>query len=278
MERLSVMSQPPSPAPPSPVRTARKTRADAKTDEAKDTAWPLFYAGVRLFLRVYFTGFHRLRIRGQENVPLEGPIIVAPNHVSYYDPPLAGVASPRRLRSMAQGGLFDWRPLAWTIHRLGGVSVDRSTVSASAYKACLSILNHGGPILVFPEGRRGLGNGLQPFETGVARLALRTGAAIVPTTITGAFERWPRWRKRPTVFLGGPITVKFHPPLRIAKAPLRGEELRSAIEEINEALARPIRRRYEAYLRLQRRLGHAMPDPPPGFAVPDYAKKPVSSE
>ena len=209
----------------------------------------------------YFKPAHGVRYRGQKNIPEAGPVIVAPNHSTYYDAILVATGIKRRVRTMAWDALFRVPLLGPSIRWFGAFPVDAESYDAQAYKQCLRILLRGGALVIFPEGRRTMGTELAPFEPGVARLALRTGALIVPTTITGAFEAFPRWRKCPRPRWR--IIVKFHRPIAPPKnVHLRGEELRQTVEALTEAIIRSIRRRYAAHLRLQRRRGRPLPAPP----------------
>jgi len=217
-------------------------------------------------LRAVFTAifwlFHGLRYRGRENIPSEGPVIIAPNHVSYYDPLLVGVGIRRRLSSMAWDALFKVPLLGWGMRKLGAFPVDPKSADVQAYRICLEALKRGGVVQVFPEGHRGAGDEVESFRSGAARLALRSGATVVPVTITGAFESWPRWRLFPRPRCR--IVVKFHRPIRVRDDNPKGEELRAAVEDLNDKVAAPIRRRYTAYRRLQRRKRRKIPSAPDG--------------
>lgn len=221
------------------------------------------YRLVRRLLRLYFRLFHCIRIRGQQYIPRQGPVIIAPNHVSYYDPPIVGLAVPRQVRTMAWNALFKVPLLGWAMRKLGAFAVDPAQADAAAYKHSLQILRHGHCVIIFPEGRRSLGSDLEPFEMGVARLAIRTGATVVPATLTGALEAWPRWRYFPRLFR--PVQIKFHPPLQPPSGELRGEALHEAVETINASIRRPVRRRYLAWRRLLRIKRQPLLAPPQGY-------------
>jgi 1-acyl-sn-glycerol-3-phosphate acyltransferase len=217
---------------------------------------------VRAVCAVLFGIFYRLQIRGKENIPAGGPVIIAPNHVSYLDPLLAGYGVPirRRVRSMAWDALFRI-PVQGTMMRwLGAFPVAPGSADANAYKQCLRILQRGEALQIFPEGKRGEGIELEPFEAGAARMALKTGAPIVPVTITGAFEAWPKWQKWPRPHW--PITVTYHKPIDPPKGPLRGAEMRSAIEVLTAQAREPINEHYQAYIKAQTDKGRLLPAPP----------------
>ena len=217
---------------------------------------------VRAICAVLFIVFYRLRIRGKENSPADGPVIIAPNHVTYLDPLLAGYGVPirRRVRSMAWDALFRIPVQGSVMRWLGAFPVAPGSADANAYKQCLRILQRGEALQIFPEGRRGGGRSLEPFEAGAARMALKSGAPIVPVTITGAFEAWPKWRKWPRPHW--PITVTYHEPIVPPKGPLRGAELRAAVEDLTSQMREPISEHYQAYIKTQTDKGRILPAPP----------------
>lgn len=126
----------------------------------------------------------RARIFGAENVPAAGPLIVACNHVSYFDPPLLGSLCPRRIRYMAKKELFALPVLGPLIRALGAYAVDRHGSATGAIKRSLQVLEQGGAVGIFPEGTRNL-SGLVAPQTGVALLAALGQAPVVPACIHG---------------------------------------------------------------------------------------------
>jgi 1-acyl-sn-glycerol-3-phosphate acyltransferase len=151
---------------------------------------------------------------------------------------------------MAWEKLFHVPVLNWLIRQYGAFPVKLKSADKSAVAESLRILKNHEALIVFPEGERGASGSLQEFEKGVARVAMQTGAAIVPVTITGAYEAFsrkhhlPHWFKR--------ITIKFHPAIHVAASDSR-EGLREKIEKLNDAIACPIRRRLNAYNRLRKK-------------------------
>jgi 1-acyl-sn-glycerol-3-phosphate acyltransferase len=199
----------------------------------------------------YFQLFHCLRYRGQANVPAHGPVIIAPNHVSYYDAPLIAAGMPFRMRFMAMEPLFGAPILGRLIANYGAFPVKLKSADKGAIAMTLRVLRNNEAVLIFPEGGRTEDGKLVPFEQGAARIALQTGATIVPVTITGVFDAWPKQRLLPRWFR--PVTVKYHAPVTVA--PVRDRDsLRPAIERLNEEIARPIARRLAARERLRNRI------------------------
>jgi len=129
-------------------------------------------------------------VSGSENVPAEGAVIVAPNHKNVLDPFFIGIATRRRVRFMAKAELFKG-PMGWLFLRLGAFPVRRGEADAQAIETARAILSAGGLVVVFPEGTRiEAPDALGSPHHGAGRLALETGAPIVPTAITGTSHLW----------------------------------------------------------------------------------------
>jgi 1-acyl-sn-glycerol-3-phosphate acyltransferase len=150
----------------------------------------------------------RYRYSGGENVPLTGPLLVVSNHQSHLDPVLIGIASPRQVGALARASLFVG-PFAWLIRSYGAVPVERGSATAGI-RALLGALKAGEAMIVFPEGTRTDDGNLRPFQGGFCAIARRSGAAIVPTTIDGAFSALPRGKVLPRL---RPISLTFHPSI-----------------------------------------------------------------
>jgi 1-acyl-sn-glycerol-3-phosphate acyltransferase len=188
-------------------------------------------------LRVLFT----LEYSGRENVPEGGPVVIAGNHPSYLDPLLIGAGLERRVFFMAWDQLFRVPVLGALLRAFGAFPVRLGTKDPNAFLAALHVLESGRVLGIFPEaGRTKLGP-MNPLKTGAARLAIESGAAIVPVTITGAFDAWPSSRTLPVL---RKITVKYHPPIRLDPAELAARrDERAYHEEITERIRRTIERR-----------------------------------
>jgi 1-acyl-sn-glycerol-3-phosphate acyltransferase len=176
----------------------------------------------------------RARVFGSNNVPADGPLIVACNHISYYDPPVLGSLCPRRLRYMAKKELFAIPVLGPVIRALGAYAVDRQGSAAGAIKRSLQVLESGGAVGIFPEGTRNAG-GTATAQTGVALLATLAQAPIVPARIRGT-DRALRLARIDLAF-GAPLAP---PPGRKATradlAKFTGEIMR-AIDELAESIS-----------------------------------------
>lgn len=177
-----------------------------------------------------------LRVEGAEHVPPRGPAIVAMNHESALDIPVAVVACPRRITFMAKRELFKGPFASWALERLGGFRVERERYDLRAVRAALEVLRGGGLLGMYPEGTRAPGE-LLPFLSGTAWLALRTGAPIVPTAILGterASEATRPRRVRVRVRFGEPIEVDVEtgPRERRRRADALTRELRARIARL----------------------------------------------
>jgi 1-acyl-sn-glycerol-3-phosphate acyltransferase len=169
--------------------------------------------------RVGLAGLTRVRIEGAvDEIPRTGPVIIAANHSSNLDVPVLGSSlmprMGRRFQWLGKRELFDWPVVGW-IARNGGVhAIDRSTADVDAFRLAARILDEGHALFVFPEGTRSHDGALGAGRDGVAVLALRTGAPIVPVGISGSYERWPRGQKLPHP--GGRVMVRVGSPFRLA--------------------------------------------------------------
>ncbi len=163
---------------------------------------------------VYFTVFHRIRFYGYKNIPATGPVIIAPNHISYYDPVIVGTGIMREMEIMAWGRLFSIPILKRIVRFFGGFPVEISKVDKSAYVNALKTLYNGKVLMVFPEGGRSIDGRIKTFKLGFVRIAFKTNARIVPVTIVGVYEAWPKHKKLPRP---KKISVYYHKPITIGK-------------------------------------------------------------
>jgi 1-acyl-sn-glycerol-3-phosphate acyltransferase len=148
-----------------------------------------------------------IHTRGIEKLPLSGPVILAANHLTNFDVFPMQIVLPRLIFYMGKAELFKNPLLDAYLRRLGAFPVQRGAKDEWALEHACKVLEHGQVLGMFPEGTRSKGYGLRTAKTGIARLALATGAPIVPMAITGThrmFRRFPR-RTRLTITLGDPI-------------------------------------------------------------------------
>ncbi len=154
--------------------------------------------------------FFRFRVIHRERMIQSGPVILAMNHQSYLDPPLAGTTCDRAIYFLARRTLLDVPLLGWVLPKLNVIPVNQEGVDRSAIKAVIRVLQAGNGVLVFPEGSRTLDGTLQPAEPGMGLVIAKTLAPVVPMRIYGAQEALPRSGGRLrfvpiTVVIGEPI-------------------------------------------------------------------------
>jgi 1-acyl-sn-glycerol-3-phosphate acyltransferase len=185
-------------------------------------------------LRFAYVAFMHLEVRGLENVPKAGPVIVMINHVNFFDPVVVLAALGRTITPMAKVEAFeDWRirPLVVTY---GAIPVHRGAVDTQAIRSATEVLGSGGMILISPEGTRSPTGGLIQGQEGLAYLAIRTGAAVLPVGIVGTPKLWPSLKRlrraRVTFTIGAPFY------LRSDGKPTR-EQLRQLTDEAMVKLA-----------------------------------------
>lgn len=147
----------------------------------------------------------RFRVVGAEKVPKTGPLIVAANHISNFDPPLLGIALPRPVAYMAKKELFAMPVIKQLIPRLNAYPVDRQAGGTAALRASLRLLKEGRAVGIFPEGGRNV-SGTNEEKAGAAFLAAASGAPVVPAAIVGTRKLRPF--RRVTVIFGDPVRIE----------------------------------------------------------------------
>lgn len=166
----------------------------------------------RLFLTIARRMF-RLTIEGTENLPRSGPAILVAYHRSWLDPPLLGAASARPVHFLILDDVYHKRWARWFYRWMRAIPVSSDPAgSLSAVREAMRRLQSGEVIGIFPEGRVFSQEQPGEFRPGVALLARRSGAAVVPVHIQGSAEAWPRGRAWPRradvgVRIGAPIAA-----------------------------------------------------------------------
>jgi 1-acyl-sn-glycerol-3-phosphate acyltransferase len=180
--------------------------------------------------------FFRFRVIHRERMLQSGSVILAMNHQSYLDPPLAGITCDRAVYFLARRTLLDVPPLGWLLPKLNVIPVNQEGIDRSALKSLIRILKAGNAALVFPEGSRTLDGDLQLAEPGLGLVIAKTQAPVVPMRIFGAHEALPRG--------GGfhfvPITIVIGEPIFFTSADLNpaGKDLYNRLSQrVMDAIA-----------------------------------------
>jgi len=184
---------------------------------------PLVYWPVRLTLQVVFHFYFRLERIGRQHLPKSGPLILASNHRSFLDPFVIGTLVRRPVYYVAKEELFNRRWQAWVLNSLGAFPVRRGASDEEAMATARTILARGDCVVIFPEGTRVRPGPLGKPRRGVGRLALETGARVVPVAVIGSESVRRGWRIRPRkvrIRCGRPMAFPSteHPSRRAAGA------------------------------------------------------------
>ena len=175
----------------------------------------VLYWGIKGVLTPILRLCYRVRIEGREHIPKQGPVILAANHRSFMDSIFLPLVIRRRVTFVAKAEYFDSKKTAWFFRGVGQIPIRREGGSASerALASATEVLEEGGVFGIYPEGTRTRDGYLHRGHTGVARLALRTGAPIVPVGMIGTDEiqatdaKLPRFFRRVTIRFGAPIPL-----------------------------------------------------------------------
>ena len=231
--------------------------------------------------RIFGRAMSRIRLEGAiDEIPREGPVILAANHVSNLDGVILGAwlipKLGRRIHWLGKKELFDWPIVGWAAVNGGVHPVDRGTADVEAFRLAQLILDEGNILFVFPEGTRSPDGSLQEARDGLAVLALRTGAPIVPIGVAGSHEVWPRGQKLPHP--GGHVTVRVGRPFRPADEIPPGTDRRAAKGLVTSLIMERIAALLPASQRgvYGRPSASVMSDTPPAPASPEPAEPPAA--
>jgi 1-acyl-sn-glycerol-3-phosphate acyltransferase len=148
------------------------------------------------------------QVWGREHVPRSGGLIVASNHISFWDPPLIGAILPREVHYLAKEELFSNPVFGAVIRSYNAIPIRRGMVDLSGMARAVETLRRGGAMMLFPEGTRMRDGKLHPARPGVGMMAVNAGVPIVPCYISGSNQpsRWLGRRERVRVSFGAPLT------------------------------------------------------------------------
>jgi 1-acyl-sn-glycerol-3-phosphate acyltransferase len=208
------------------------------------------YRIVRLFIWVVAKLYWRLSFEGLDNVPAEGPFVLAPVHRSFIDFGLVSGVTRRRMGYMGKESLWNSKLLGSFITMLGAYPVNRGAPDREALRRTLDLLERGEPLVLFPEGTRRRGPVIEHLHEGAAFVAARAGVPLVPVGIGGSERALPKGRSVPRpvkihIIVGPPIAP---PPMAEgARHPSR-----RAVKELTVHLQETLQ---DLFDRAQRRAG-----------------------
>ncbi len=183
----------------------------------------VYQASTRVF-KLFLLLWHRLRIRGAENIPDRGGVLLASNHASFLDPPVVGVGyRGRPVHFMARDTLWNSKFGSWWMDHVGCIPVSRGTGDIKALKLTIKALKEGKAVSMFPEGTRTEDGELQAAKGGIGFIIEKSGCVVVPAYIDGTYKAHPKGTKfikpcKVTVTYGKPITQEDFKALGTGRA------------------------------------------------------------
>ena len=187
---------------------------------------PIVYWLTRAVLQPLFHLYFRLSRIGREHIPADGPVIFAANHRSFLDPFVIGTITRRPIYYVAKKELFSNRLQGWLLNALGAFPVDRGNADQDMVDTAKAILARGDCVLIFPEGTRVRPGPPGRAKRGVGRLALETGAPIVPIAVIGTADVRRGWRIRPRK-----VRIRAGRPLTFPRVEAPSRELAQAVTD-----------------------------------------------
>lgn len=199
-----------------------------------------FYRFCQRMVRGLWPLIGRLEVQGRELIPQEGPFLLIANHQSILDPIIIQTVCPRPIHTMAKSTQFGAPFLAQLMYRLNSFPVRRYRIDPQAVRYALRILGRGEPVGIYIEGERSWDGKLQQPRLGTLRLILKAGVPVIPCTIQGSYDVWPRWHRG---LRRAPIRITFGEPLHFPKLDQRAAReaaLPEAARLLMERIAAPI--------------------------------------
>jgi 1-acyl-sn-glycerol-3-phosphate acyltransferase len=204
--------------------------------ETFDPGWQSFYDFCHVIVRIVLRLLMRTTVTGLENVPRTGPVLLAPNHLTWFDIPSIAAPIPRQVYMMGKQENFQVPVLGAILRAFGSWPVRRHEIDRQALKKCQACLRAGHPLGIFPEGTRSRTGGLQRGWPGLALIALQNpDVPIVPVAIWGT-ERVLKQRFIP--FFGPRVYIHYGKPFKLE--PIAGKRLRDQLPLHTERIMRTI--------------------------------------
>ncbi len=258
--------------------------AELSEEERRQLRKQMRYRAVlRWFGRTAGRILTRIEVTGQENIPTQGPVLFAANHLSTYDAVLMLVHLPPQTQILGPGDFKLLWPANLIIENIGIIMVNRGTVDRSSMKAMEKVLKDGGFLGLFPEGGT-WEKGLEDVKSGAAYLSVTTGATIVPIALGRTYQVWSKMFK----FKRPKVTMHFCepiPPVQLSgDRKLRQQELQDASVDLMKRIYAHLppedqqfyddvpRRRYQAELAFEPSL--MLENTPPLAGLAELVSKP----
>ncbi len=191
-----------------------------------DAFRPFLWFGARIYWRI--------QLEGIQHIPTEGPLIIAPNHVTYADPVLVCLPIHLRVHFMAWDALFKVPGLSWLIRRLRAFPVQLESADPRSTREAVRVLQSGHTVMIFPEAGRSPDGRLQRFRPGAFRLASSLQVPVLPVTILGGHDSWPPGRVLPRP---GRFSIVYHPVILPPKEPDARAAARVLGRQVRDAIA-----------------------------------------
>lgn len=173
----------------------------------------LYVIAAGLF-KIYFKLYYHWKIKGFENIPVKGSLVVVANHVSFLDPPVVGCIMNRQVHFMAKEELFKNPLLSWALQKIGTFPVKRGRPDRGALKRALDILRNGEVLGIFPEGTRHKQGRLGRAKSGAVMIPIKTKSPILPVGIK--YEA-----RRLKVSIGQPFTLNEYYERKLSREDLK---------------------------------------------------------
>ena len=189
---------------------------------------------LRPFVRIGARLYWRIRLEGTQHIPADGPLIIAPNHVTYADPVLVWLPIRLRVHFMAWDALFDVPVLSWLIRRLRAFPVQLESADPRSTREAVRLLQAGQSVMIFPEAARSPDGRLQRFRPGAFRLASSLQVPVLPVTILGGHDSCPPGRVLPRP---GQLIIVYHPVISPPREPDARVAARVLARQVRDAIA-----------------------------------------
>jgi len=200
----------------------------------------------KLFMWIFFRLVYFTEIIDSKNVPSTGGFIAALNHSSFFDPPLIGISTWRRMfRFMARDTLFRFPVWGSLLHYLGAIPIKRASVDRNAWDKVISTVQSGHIVSLFPEGTRTLDGEIHEGKAGTGMLVYKSKCRVIPVYINGSFKAWKKASLLPLPFIK--MDLIFGEPLSFEEQ-FKKEEKKETYIEITAIIMAEIKKLKEKYL------------------------------